>query len=77
MLDPSDGGFTFTDSFASTAQTVSAPASASAVVVGGVAIVPVSSSSLDDFAYVATTLTVPGGSRVGILRLLRHSLRDD
>jgi hypothetical protein len=43
----------------------------------GVAVVPVSSSSLDDFAYVATTLTVSGGNRIGILRLLRHSLRDD
>jgi hypothetical protein len=77
VLEPSDGGFAFTDSFGSTAQTVAAPASASAVVVGGVVVMPVSSSSLDDFAYVATTLTVAGGNRVGLLRLLRHTLRDD
>ena len=71
MLAPSTQGFSFgSDSFASS-HVVDPPATASALTVGGVVLVP--ASGADDYAYVAATLTFPVAKQVGLLRLLRHT----
>lgn len=75
VVAPGDGGFGFADDFSGRAHLVAAPANVTAVALGGVALIPAPGG--DDYAYVATTLTSSTGQQLALLRLLRHSPRDD